>query len=108
MKRTTLLVIAVFAFLFSAQAVSQTQTPVINQRERNQQARIRQGVKSGQLTPGEARRLEAQQGKIKADKMAAKSDGKVTPAERRHLKRELNRASRNIHRKKHNARKASK
>lgn len=84
--------------------LAQNQTPVVDQRERNQQRRIGQGVKSGELTPAETRRLERQEGKIKADEMHAKADGKVTPAERRKLHRELNRESRRIYRKKHNNR----
>ena len=106
MKRATVVTLLVLLGIAHSVATSQTKTPVINQREWNQQARIRQGVKSGELTRGEARRLEAREGKIKADKMVAKSDGKVTPAERRRLKREENRASRRIYRLKHNHRKA--
>jgi protein-disulfide isomerase len=79
-------------------------TPRVTRRQVNQQARIHQGVKSGELTPAETRRLEAEQAKIKADKAAAKSDGKVTPQERNKLRREQNKASRDIHRLKHNAR----
>lgn len=107
MKKTVIFVIAILALALSAQVISQTKTPVIDKRERNQQARIKAGVNSGALTPREAKRLEVQQGKIKADEMVAKSDGKVTPAERRHLTREQNRASRTIYRKKHNARTAA-
>jgi hypothetical protein len=84
---------------------SSTATPVVRERQKNQQRRIRQGVKSGELTKGETRRLEAEQGKIQADKLAAKSDGTVTPAERKQLHREQNKASRDIYRKKHNNRK---
>ena len=36
-------------FGISAMAMAQTRTPVINARERNQQRRINQGVKSGEL-----------------------------------------------------------
>ncbi len=79
-------------------------TPVINQRQVNQHARIRQGVKSGELTPGEAAKLRAEQRDIRADKQAAKADGKVTPAERRQIRRDQNKASRDIYRLKHNAR----
>ena len=89
-------------FLCSIGAFAQSKTPVVDQRQKNQQERIKEGVKTGEVTRGEARRLEAQQGKIKADEMVAKSDGKVTNAERRQLKREQNRTSRNIYRKKHN------
>ncbi len=88
------------------QNTADTMTPRITKRQINQQRRIKQGVKSGELTPAETRRLEAQQAKIQADKQAAKADGKVTPQERRKLRREENRASRNIYRLKHNKRTA--
>jgi polyhydroxyalkanoate synthesis regulator phasin len=88
--------------LGSAFASAQTATPRVTKRQLKQQARIEQGVKSGELTAGEAKRLELQQGKIQADKARAKSDGVVTPAERAKLAREQNRASRKIYRLKHN------
>jgi hypothetical protein len=83
-----------------------TDVPVIQQREQNQQKRIDQGVKSGELTPREAGKLEAKQAQIKQDEVRMKSDGKLTAKERRKLKAEENRSSRDIHRKKHNDRKA--
>lgn len=79
-----------------------TDDPGIQKREQNQEKRIQQGVQSGQLTPKEAGRLEAQQTKIKQDEERMKADGKLTKAERKKLKREQNRASDNIYRKKHN------
>ncbi len=82
--------------------VGSTKTPVINKRQKNQQRRIANGVKSGQLTAGEAARLEAREAKIQKDKQAAKSDGKVTPAERRKIRREENRTSKKIYKLKHN------
>ena len=85
------------------QTPAQDNTPRIDKREKRQQKRINQGVKSGALTKGEAARLEKQQAKIKNDEAAAKADGKVTPQERRKLTREQNAASRKIYRKKHNA-----
>jgi hypothetical protein len=85
-------------------AAAQTATPRVTKRQMKQQERIHQGVKTGELTPGEAARLEAQQKKIRRDKRKAKADGVVTPAERQKIAREQNRASRNIYRKKHNAR----
>lgn len=79
-----------------------TDDPRIQKREKNQQQRIEQGEKSGQLTEKEAGRLEAQQDKIKRDEERMKADGKLTKGERRKLKREQDRASKNIYRKKHN------
>ena len=85
-------------------ASAQTATPRINKRERNQERRIRQGERSGQLTPVEAGRLQAQENQIRQQKRADKADGVVTPQERRTLRREENQTSRAIYRKKHNNR----
>ena len=76
-------------------------TPKIDQRQANQEKRIDQGIASGALTQKEATNLDKRETKIEADKLAAKSDGKVTKAERNKLNREQNRASRAIHRQKH-------
>jgi len=40
-------------------------------REGRQQARIYQGVESGQITPGGYQRLEREQGRIEADRQRA-------------------------------------
>ncbi len=80
--------------------------PTINQRQRNQQKRIAQGVKSGQLTAAETANLERREAAIHRevhnDRVA--NGGKLTPAERRQVTRQQNRASRAIYRKKHNDR----
>jgi uncharacterized membrane protein YebE (DUF533 family) len=92
------------AFLGITSAVSaQTATPNVTKRQANQQARIGQGVSSGQLTPKETQHLEAREAKIQHDKKAAKSDGTVTPAERAKLQHEENRTSAAIYRQKHDA-----
>ncbi len=81
----------------------QTQTPVVKERQENQQKRIAEGVKDGELTPKETEHLEAREVKIQNDKKEAKADGTVTPKERAKLHREQNRASRAIYRQKHDA-----
>jgi uncharacterized protein YdeI (BOF family) len=93
--------------LISATAFAGTNDPGIQQREANQQQRIEQGVRSGQLTPRETGRLEAQQARIQQDEARMKADGNLTSRERAKLTREQNRASRNIYRKKHNNRKVN-
>lgn len=106
MKFNTLfaaLLVSAFALPVFAQ---NTSTPNIDKRQDNQQKRIAQGVKSGELTVKETENLEKREGKIEADKQLAKADGKVTRAERRKLQREENVASRKIYKKKHNAKKA--
>jgi len=78
----------------------------IQKREVRQQKRIAQGVKSGQLTPGETARLEHKEAKlnreIRNDRRA--NGGKLTPKERRQINHQQNKLSRQIYRDKHNAR----
>ena len=90
------------ALLLPTFAVAQS-TPNLDKRERKQQQRIRQGVRSGELTPAEKRHLEARERKLKKDEAKAKADGEVTPTERARLQREANRDSRAIYRQKHDA-----
>ncbi len=92
---------AVFAQAPAAAPADPLATPKIDQRQVNQQKRIDQGVSSGQLTAQETNRLDKREAKIAADEAKAKSDGKVTRAERRKLLREENHASRAIYRQKH-------
>jgi hypothetical protein len=77
----------------------------VGQRRENQQDRIAQGVKSGQLTAGETAKLENQQKNINrqvgADRAA--NGGKLTSGEKQQVNKEQNAASRNIYNKKHNA-----
>ena len=98
--------VAITVLLFAGSvSFAQTATPRVTKRQIHQQQRIRQGVKSGELTKPEARRLEVREAKIQRDKKAAKSDGVVTRGERAKLNREQNRASRRIYRQKHDAQK---
>jgi len=102
MKKNFICSALVLAFIgITSAASAQTATPVVKERQENQQARIAQGVKSGELTAKETEHLEAREAKIQHDKKAAKADGTVTHAERAKLNREENRTSRAIHRQKH-------
>lgn len=93
--------------LTAASAFAQTNTPRVDQREANQQARIAQGAASGALTPHETQRLEKEQAHINHAEDKAKADGTVTRAERRRMHHMQDAASRDIRRKKHNDRAAS-
>ena len=77
----------------------------INQRLENQQDRIAQGIKSGQLTAGETANLETREAaithEVAADRRA--NGGKLTQAERVQINHQLNRTSKAIYRDKHNA-----
>lgn len=76
----------------------------VGQRRENQQDRIAQGIKSGQLTAGETAKLENQQKginqQVKADRAA--NGGKLTPGEKKQINKQQNAASKNIYNKKHN------
>ncbi len=77
----------------------------VGRRRENQQDRIAQGVKSGQLTPGETAMLEKQQKginkQVASDRKA--NGGTLTASEKKQVNKEQNQASRNIYKKKHNA-----
>lgn len=70
----------------------------------NQRHRIREGVRSGELTRNEARQLHSQEKDIRKDKKEARADGVVTPAERKEIRKDERSTNRNIYRKKHNGR----
>jgi uncharacterized protein YoaH (UPF0181 family) len=70
----------------------------------NQQDRIHQGVKSGELTRKEAVNLRKQHKNLRQDVKLAKADGKVTKGERKIISKEAKHDSRSIYRKKHNER----
>jgi hypothetical protein len=76
----------------------------VGQRRENQQDRIAQGIKSGQLTAGETAKLENQQKginqQVAADRKA--NGGTLTTGEKTQINHEQNQASRNIYHKKHN------
>jgi hypothetical protein len=98
-KTISLLVAAVF--VVGASAVSMAGSRGIDRRQYREQQRINQGIRSGELTRREARRLEAGLARIRIDERFARSDGNLSPRERARLNRELNHESRNIYRQKH-------
>lgn len=77
----------------------------IAQRKENQQDRIAQGVKSGQLTAGETAKLETKEARvnkeIRTDRAA--NGGKLTGAEKAQVNRQQNKMSRAIYKDKHNS-----
>jgi len=77
----------------------------VNKREQNQQNRIANGVKSGQLTPGETRRLERGEQRLQNNekKDMAKDNGHLTRQDQHKLNREANHMSKRIYKDKHNA-----
>jgi hypothetical protein len=77
----------------------------IGQRRENQQDRIAQGIRSGQMTPGEASRQEGREQGLNREisGMRQANGGRLSPGERNLVNRQQNRQSRQIYREKHNA-----
>lgn len=96
----------VTAFLASVVLASTSLAAEVDQREANQQARINQGVRSGELTPGETARLQNREGRINNEiaRDRAANGGHLTPGERARVNRQQDRASAAIARDKHNGR----
>ncbi|SRR6266496_3366889 len=108
--KTILLSVASVALVLPAAAQTAapapaTTTPAIRQRKINQQKRIAQGVKTGQLTPKETARLEHREAHINREtrRMKAANGGTLTPAEKAKITRQQNHVSRDIYRQKHDA-----
>jgi hypothetical protein len=80
--------------------VDQANAQVIR-REINQHHRIKQGVRTGEITPMERKNLEIQQKDIHHDVKEARTDHVLTPVERKEIRKDQRQASRNIYRKKH-------
>lgn len=100
-----IMITALFCLGLLTELSAQQATPGVTGRQVKQQARIQEGKRSGELTRRETRRLQMQQAKIQHDKRKAKSDGVVTPVERRKLRAEQRRANRTIYRQKHDVEK---
>src|SRR5437016_11095437 len=91
-----------------SQSATPTNAPVptINQRKENQQDRIANGVKSGELTAGETKNLEKKESSLNQEErdMRKLDNGKLTASDRATLKQQQNQVSKQIYQDKHNAR----
>jgi metal-dependent amidase/aminoacylase/carboxypeptidase family protein len=84
-------------------AVAQTNT--VDQRKENQQDRVAQGIKSGQLTAGETANLETKEAAINQEVRTDRTlnGGRLTNQEKQTVNRQQNRMSKQIYADKHNA-----
>ena len=98
--KSPIVILAAGALLIAGAA----QAGVIQDRMERQGTRIDQGVASGALTPHETARLDHEQDVIARTRARALSDGVINPGEARRITWEQDRASRDIHRLKHNGR----
>jgi hypothetical protein len=102
MKRTIVTLTA--AVLMTTGLAIAQDSRTVNERRENQQDRIAQGVRSGQLTPRETAHLESREAhlnrEIRNDRRA--HDNHLTAPERREINHQQNRMSKSIYRDKHN------
>jgi uncharacterized membrane protein YebE (DUF533 family) len=96
-----MLTVTAMVLLMTGMAYAESETPVIDQRQTNQEQRIDQGVASGQLNKRETNRLNRQQRHINKVEGRAKADGVVTKKERARINKAQNGASRQVARQKH-------
>ena len=91
----------IMSALFASHVFAQTVGSEV-QRDINQENRIEQGLKSGQLSTGEAARLE--RGEAQIDRMESKAlkDVNVSPEEAARIQHAQNRESEAINQSKHN------
>ena len=85
-----------------ARDLHKTRDPGVNARQHWQHQRIRQGVRSGELTKSEVQGLHQGQKSIREEEREYKSDGKLTLDERKDLHQDLNAESKDIYTDKHN------
>jgi hypothetical protein len=73
-------------------------TPGVDNRQERIGARIDAGVDSGRITRAEARKLHQRESDIQKLERRYKSDGRVTPAERRRLQQDLDKLNADLDR----------
>ena len=102
MKNLTRWLTAISCAALLGVGILPAQAPTVAYRQKAQQRRIRQGVRSGELTPKETRKLERNAARIHRSVKKDRVDGGVfTPQERSKAQRKLNRQSRKISLAKH-------
>ena len=78
----------------------------VDYRQRLEQARVAQGIRTGSLSPAEAARIESQEAAVRHEINRDRffHNGRLTPAESRRINRQENALSNEIYRFKHNGR----
>jgi len=98
MKKSIVILGVFFSSLAYVQA--QTATPKVSDKQKNQTVRIKEGVRTGELTRGEAAAMAKDQKELKRMKRRTKVDGVVTRKERALLHKKANSNSKKIYRQK--------
>ena len=96
--------LAATAFGQSATTPPDKKPLTIRHRKHNQQARIREGVKSGELTRHETGNLEKKEHALNQEErdMRKMNNGKLTAQDRKTLNQQQNHLSKQIYKDKHN------
>lgn len=102
MKKTIVLAAIIFAATVSLQAQTAGNE---NMNLKGEKARVRQGVKSGEIKKNEARVIKKQALDVQQAKNKAKADGVVTKKEKVGIAKQDRQLDRTIRRTKHNGRK---
>ncbi len=105
MKQLTAIFAVAFTFV-ATQALAEDDARFhprknINAREYHQDQRMKQGIRSGQLTREEAQQLKQERRAIRQEERAYRSDGSLNKAERKDLQQDLNQMSKDIYNEKH-------
>jgi hypothetical protein len=97
------ILVTVTASILAVGALAQNSE--VGKRAENQQDRLAQGVRSGQLTAGETTNLEKKEASVNQEVRADRSlnGGHLTPQEKRIVNRQQNNLSGQIYKDKHNA-----
>jgi len=102
-KTAVFWMIAAAALIVAAPSDARVRDPGVNRRQANQQDRIRDGVRDGELTGREARTLEWKEARVAELERRLKADGTLSPSERAKLQSELSDLSKEIYQQKHDA-----
>jgi hypothetical protein len=95
MKAMSRTLVAAVALAFAGAAAAQTTGSEV-QRNVNQQQRIEDGLKSGQLSTKEAAKLEKGEARVEKMEANANKDGTLTPAEKARIQNAQNKESAEI------------
>jgi hypothetical protein len=99
-----ILATAAFCTLLTGAGLAQVTGQTIQERKNDQQGRIAQGVRSGQLTRGETRNVESRERSVNREEHAMRraDGGHLTGADKAALTRRQNNISHSIYKDKHN------
>ena len=101
MKSTKIAAIALLASLSLPAFAQFSSTERIDQRQANQERRIEEGVRSGQINRREESRLRAELRDIRRMERRAAADGRVSRSERAEIEAAQDRLSQRINRERH-------